>query len=145
MTKEKILDYFKDINVAYNECTRYDDLKRMLDELQEPCEDAISRQAVLDLIDADWKYEGLEEPINSLPSVNPKQSWIPVNESLPDVGNGACKCLVAIKTTSRDYPCETFVAYFDGIRFRGSNNARCVLSGVKAWMPLPEPYKEEEE
>ena len=36
MTKEEILEYFKDINHAYNECTRYDDLKRMIDELQEP-------------------------------------------------------------------------------------------------------------
>lgn len=34
MTKEQILDHFKDINHAYNECTRYDDLKRMLDEFE---------------------------------------------------------------------------------------------------------------
>ena len=39
---------------------------------QEPCEDAISRQAVLDLVNADWKYEGLEESINSLPPVTPQ-------------------------------------------------------------------------
>ena len=48
MTREEILEYFKDINHAYNECTRYDTLKRMIDELPEPCTDAISRQAVLD-------------------------------------------------------------------------------------------------
>lgn len=35
MTKQQILDHFKDINHVYNECTRYDDLKRMLDELEE--------------------------------------------------------------------------------------------------------------
>ena len=35
MTKEEILAYFQDINAAYNECGRYDDLKRMLDELTE--------------------------------------------------------------------------------------------------------------
>ena len=39
MSREKILKYFKDINHAYNDCTRYDTLKRMLDELQEPCDD----------------------------------------------------------------------------------------------------------
>lgn len=33
MTKEQILEYFKDINVTYNECTRYDDLSKMIDEL----------------------------------------------------------------------------------------------------------------
>lgn len=39
---------------------------------QEPCEDCISRQAVIDLINADWEYEGLEVEINNLPSVTPK-------------------------------------------------------------------------
>ena len=39
MTKEEILKYFKDINGAYNECTRYDDLKRMLEELEETAEE----------------------------------------------------------------------------------------------------------
>lgn len=35
--KEEILEYFKDINLAYNDCTRFDTLKRMLGELeQEP-------------------------------------------------------------------------------------------------------------
>ena len=43
MTKAEILEYFKDINHAYNDCSRYDTLKRMIDELQEPCADAISR------------------------------------------------------------------------------------------------------
>ena len=33
MTKSEILDYFKDINLAYNDCTRLDTLSSMLDEL----------------------------------------------------------------------------------------------------------------
>ena len=41
-------------------------------EEQEPCEDAISRRAVLDLIYADWKYENLESPIENLPTVTPQ-------------------------------------------------------------------------
>lgn len=40
---------------------------------QEPCEDCISRQAVLDLVNSDWKYEGLETDVASLPSVNPQK------------------------------------------------------------------------
>ena len=34
MIKEQILEYFKDINLMYNESTRYDDLSRMIDELE---------------------------------------------------------------------------------------------------------------
>ena len=35
MTKWQILEYFKDINLVYNDCTRYDTLKMMLDKLTE--------------------------------------------------------------------------------------------------------------
>ena len=86
MSREKILKYFKDINHAYNDCTRYDTLKRMLDELQEPCDDAISRQAVAQVL---LKYahrtegkafaEFLVSQINDLPSVTQQQRtgrWI---------------------------------------------------------------------
>ena len=33
--KEKILEYFKDVNLMYNDCTRFDTLKKMLDELEQ--------------------------------------------------------------------------------------------------------------
>lgn len=35
MTREEILQAFDDINFVYNDCTRYDTLKRMLEELTE--------------------------------------------------------------------------------------------------------------
>lgn len=35
MSKEKILETFKDINYAYNNASMYDTLKYMLDELEE--------------------------------------------------------------------------------------------------------------
>ena len=121
MTKEKILQTFEDINHAYNDCTRYDTLKRMLDELQEPCEDAISRQAAIDAIYAcyiggkeavdkapanDQYAEGIDEAVcavEDLPPVTPqpKTEWIPVSKDLPkDFGTylitlesgDVCKC-----------------------------------------------------
>lgn len=33
MSKDEILEYFSDINAAYNDCTRMDTLSRMLNEL----------------------------------------------------------------------------------------------------------------
>ena len=39
------------------------------------CDDAISRKAVLDLVNADWKYEGLETDVASLPPVTPQQKY----------------------------------------------------------------------
>lgn len=35
MTKGEILKYFEDINYAYNDCTRYDILSDMLNELEQ--------------------------------------------------------------------------------------------------------------
>ena len=85
MTKQDILEYFNDINEAYNNPNKHDDLSKMLDMLaqQEPCEvgtkmslpeceDAVSREAVEDaVIWNDEKREMLDE-IQKLPSVQPK-------------------------------------------------------------------------
>lgn len=83
MTKENILEYFNDINEAYNNPNKHDDLSKMLDMLvqQEPCGkdinvsgmDAVSREAVEDaIIWNDEKKEMLDE-IQKLPSVQAKQ------------------------------------------------------------------------
>lgn len=48
---------------------------------EEPCKDTISRQAVLHLINEDWKYEGLESDVANLPPVKPirpRGHWIHV-------------------------------------------------------------------
>lgn len=112
MTKEEILQTFSDINYAYNNCTKYDTLKRMLDELTEPCDDAISRAELLKAIDT-WdkfgvddtnslfrldnlslphyvpyiRYDDVIKCINGIPSVTSEQKmgrWIPVSERLPE-------------------------------------------------------------
>lgn len=86
MTKEEILQTFSDINYAYNNSSKYDTLKHMLDELTdpEPCEDAISREAAQDYIakylsqylydDVREAVEVIDEYIGELPSVTPKQN-----------------------------------------------------------------------
>jgi hypothetical protein len=87
MTREEILQTFSDINNAYNNSTKYDTLKRMLDELTEPCEDCISRQQAIDkmqeLEDEDDEMYGCSIPegfdgkraieaLKTLPSIQPK-------------------------------------------------------------------------
>ena len=61
MTNEEILQTFSDINHAYNNSTKYDTLKRMLDELTEPCGDCISRKALLEEIENEIKAGDYEE------------------------------------------------------------------------------------
>ena len=80
MTKEEILEYFKDINHAYNESTRLDVLSRMLDELMQSNsdEDCISRKDAEMCLTADITGMTIEEYISmvgdrlkGLPSVQP--------------------------------------------------------------------------
>ena len=65
MTKEGILDYFKDINGAYNNCNMHDDLSRMLDELLKEqtqivmCKDCVNKgNHVVCILDRDLQEYG---------------------------------------------------------------------------------------
>ena len=70
MTNEEILQTFSDINHAYNNSTKYDTLKRMLDELTEPCGDCISRKALLEEIENGIKAGNYEEGYEEQPHIN---------------------------------------------------------------------------
>ena len=70
MTNEEILQTFSDINHAYNNSTKYDTLKRMLDKLTEPCGDCISRKALLEEIENGIKAGNYEEGYEEYPHIN---------------------------------------------------------------------------
>lgn len=55
----------------------------VVNSLEELCDDVVSRQEVLDLVNSDWKYKGLKADIESLPSVRPQEQtgeWILLDE-----------------------------------------------------------------
>lgn len=110
--------------------------------------DYISRQAALDafgLSEKTRKYGGnhsgydtmmlyeIQDVIEVLPSVTPKQRWIPVHERLPEE-----YCLFC------DIDGDVFYGHiYDGRWWAEGQDDR--IKNVIAWMPLPEPYKEENE
>lgn len=114
---------------------------------QQPCEDAISRQAVLDkkelvqLEDGQSFYCISPEDVETLPSVTSQSKtghWIPTSKRLPEIRqNVLCQCRgnnYSVLRLNHDsdweciYPRTTYMQSF-----------------VIAWMPLPEPYKAESE
>lgn len=122
--KEYILDFLKEINYAYNHPSMYDDLKRLLDEMeeeilrsanealdQEQCEDCIRRSDIgltdfeIVMCNGDYK-EGLKmllDKIEKAPSVTsiPKMGkWIKVIE---ENGHAFYLCSVCKEGTDENY------------------------------------------
>ena len=136
---------------------------------QEPCEDAIIRQAALDCLTATGlkKYDYIlnaRNKIKSLPSVTPQPRWIPCSERLPED-------IKPVIVTWKNNDPKSYYQYIVGKHFIGTAHylngkwfwyssatedllaeyGRCdgeefdEAIEVVAWMPLPEPYKAESE
>ena len=113
---------------------------------QEPCEDCISREAVLIELDkylcgVPFDEKGIDEVIKELPLVTSQPRWIPVSEGLPKEAESV---LVYAERN----------AYDDKGKFRKKVidigwqvDGRWHIDGCSgvdgmAWMPLPQPYTE---
>lgn len=121
---------------------------------QEPCEDAVSRRAVVELIEGWWlghtKEDDLATEVKALPAVTPTAKWIPVSERTPeehvcDDGFVEPSVSVLVQLNNKDMK----VSRYWGSRERYKDRPWIDLSypttlEVVAWMPLPEPYGERE-
>lgn len=115
---------------------------------QEPCDDCISRQAVLDLMQMRMGGKELYKAVYDLPPVTPQPKsdrWIPVSERLPEDGRP-----VLIYAWNVHH----VVARYDSFRTEDGykkcwvtadawNGNTEIKNEVIEWMPLPEPYKAE--
>lgn len=108
-------------------------------------ENTISRQAAIDAILV-YRHSVLsaEEIIETVPSAQPEQRWIPCCERLPE------KHGEMYLVTISDGSVYSFALQWDINRKRWYlsflNNGEIYIDyidDVIAWMPLPEPYKEE--
>ena len=133
-----------------NPCKRAVILGKAIKALeQEPCEDAISRQAVLEKqvyteTEEGWSgYTVDAEYIKSLPSVQPKQKtgeWIPVSERLPE------EKINPITQDFYEYQCTFFNDGIYDVRSykfgKGHwwHGAGIMDDYVVAWRQRPEPY-----
>ena len=127
-------------------------------------DDLISRQAAIDEIKEIYEWhdnvtkERIIEHFKQLPSAQPEQRWIPCSERLPEAEDCPMDCLVTRKSKYIGNYTDMAVCEKNGMWTHEDWEA-IVLGDVKdgkstglistrdddiiAWMPLPEPYREE--
>ena len=136
--REKAIDLLDNLigMVEDNQDNDYDfALKKGIESLrEEPCEDAVSRKAIKEMLNARGQcsvmtFDHFIELLYKLPSVEIAQKWIPVSERLPEDGQ-------------RVYVTQTFeggtVAYCTRFPFDKTKGKYII-----AWQPLPPNYKGE--
>ena len=131
------------------------------------CDDAISRQAVLDVINLNWEYRrNCIRAIEKLPPVKQEPKWIPVSERLPETDNensiNSFNVLLWVK--NKTHPEEEAQIYLGKLRHIDGDDGSGNFWGIKtepcewtiwgwcyfdepeviAWMPLPKPYEPQE-
>lgn len=101
-------------------------------------DDLISRQAVINSIANTnfWlsaeNWQELMKAIDSVPSVQPEQRWIPVTERVPEDRG---YYLVTILAENGYHRSREVIYFGDDFKWSTTRN-------VIAWMPLLEPWKE---
>lgn len=108
--------------------------------------DLISRQAAIDALHMHLMYrmgtdsnkKRLDDWINGVPSAQPEQRWIPVSERLPEPR-------VDVWVNSDIGQIQGYYEEHVGVWYASFGQGRDYLELiVNAWMPLPEPYKEDD-
>ena len=105
--------------------------------------DLISRQAAIDALHMHLMYrmgtdsnkKRLDDWINSVPSVQPEQKWIPCSERLPEESG---RYLVSVLDGIGK---RTTVAPYQPRYKAWTMTGRMAYWKVIAWMPLPESYR----
>ena len=147
MTREEAIRFgemWLDMNEDSPNSQTYAFFKQALEALKnEPCEDFVSREAVLALAKEECDtaiipYKRFVKGVNALLPVTPTQSWIPVSEELPKKRDGYYVTLEG--TGELEEVTETAIAtWIDGWLYSDVDDWE--LKEVTAWMPLPKSYK----
>ena len=112
-------------------------------------DDLISRQAGIDEFEKELsaKYNrrefaigfvGIKRILENLPSAQPEHRWIPCSERLPEMFHDV---LISTRWKTVDRAYRSFTCWLHN----GMDCTNYENDEILAWMPLPEPWKGEEE
>ena len=122
--------------------------------------DLISRQAAIEAINSHFGFNveeeygsAVQEVINSLPSAQPEQRWIPVTEQLPEDEQEVLvtRHFLSDNQLKKNAITESFyvevASQMDGewSSYSDEYKIKRHLHKVIGWMPLPKPYERSED
>lgn len=148
MTKEEALFKVEGYLTYYLSPNDYKEVEEIVKALnQEPCEDTVSRQAVIETIFIQGSAEKLEidfakllllqRAIKALPSVIPQETrWIPCSENLPKKDGEYYTTIYDNDNVSDKY---LDIGEFEDGEWQYKDSIK-----VLAWMPLPKVYEPKE-
>ena len=109
----------------------------------------IEREAAIDELDkgawgVEWDKALAKAMIESLPSAQPEQRWIPCSERLPkaDEYNGDVAKYYLVQN---EYGDMLVARYTHSDYWEQIYQLKPISDEIVAWMPLPEPYNAESE
>ncbi len=141
---------------AHYPCKQYIAVEKLPSAQPEPCEDAVSRSDVIDMLEMYpfteyGEYESARETVKRLPSAQPEQQWIPCSERLPEK-NGRYLVTRGLKVCNSIWNRVYIINYSDlmGLKAEkiwwdgnvGKSDFQRI-DDVVAWRELPEPWREE--
>jgi len=114
--------------------------------------DIVYRQDAIDAINSYFGFDGeygsaVQEIINGLPPAQPEQKWIPCSERLPEKDD-----VYLVYAPYYSGGSSSSKENHKGVMFSKHKNGKWSIEHgyhkrpncVIAWMPLPEPYKEDQ-
>ena len=93
----------------------------------------------------EYLFDGLRKQMWSLPSADrPTGRWVPTSEGLPDFGDTFLVTVMVGAKRETDVA-SSFGSYIDGFWDTFTDWIEDEECHVVAWMPMPEPYREDGE
>lgn len=117
-----------------------EDLRKQGEEYDKDCGDWLLAGDRRNEILCAGKCTGIVQAINIVKNQPQVGTWIPVNERLPDKVIVICDVLY-VEETDETYHDIKILNYIGGGKFVNSFNDE---QNVIAWMPLPDPYQQED-
>ena len=105
----------------------------------------MNRQEAIDILSTHYEPDDqrLEQALDMAIEALKESHWIPCSERLPEVGKYVLTCISEFEDGCMGI--DFLEKHIDGLHWMNDHGDLTDLEAITAWLPLPEPYREEGE